>query len=147
MELKTCVPRWLLQGNRDSMRKYLGAKGQQTQLASDVGFPSPWKLWCTPLRSGYSTESKTFADDLRGKGGKPITKDARLTSSQMNGTRGAATRRGSVLGRRQERRQGAGCADGSAQPGRLSTGSFYLHFRPRQNVWCYPWNHIWTEPC
>lgn len=102
---------------------------------------------CTPLRFTSSTESTKFADDLTGKDGKPITWNVRLTISQTSGPHGAAARKGYALARRQKRRQFAGCAEGSTQSGQLSHRSFYLHFRPQQNVWCYPWNHIWTEPC
>lgn len=40
-ELEKCVLSWLLQGSRDSMRKYLKAKGQQTNWQVKWAFHLP----------------------------------------------------------------------------------------------------------
>lgn len=74
MELEKGVPGLLLQGDRGIMRIPLVAEGQQTKLASEVAFPTPWKPWCTPWMFTSSTESKTWLMILQGRMGSPSPK-------------------------------------------------------------------------
>lgn len=143
-ELEKCVLSWLLQGSRDSMRKYLKAKGQQ-QIGRWNGLSISLKTMVSPFKKQeihqWSQREGWKAHHWKCKADKLPNQGDLWHSNKKWGVCWE------VLGRRWERRRSAGCADWRHTIRTASDTSFYLHFRPQQNVWCYPWNHIWTEPC